>query len=756
MYQWNQYTIYDTDDGDSIFDYIEDVLSDAEPEAVQIGARDYWKECSGYDIETTRISDYAFMYHWQWSMGKRVFLGRTWKQYETWCEALQKYLKRYKLRLLVWVANLGHEFAFLQYRHKWSSVFAKTATKPLKAATGKIEFRECLTISGAGGLENLAKNYCTTKKQKNDLDYAKIRNHYSKLNKIEKGYCIADVAILSEWAAYMYTTYIHEPGDKMPMTQTGICRKAVDDAARATGSYAQIKEAVKNLYPKKKEQYDYLMYHLFRGGFTHANAYWASSDDVNEIVPNVIGFDYTSSYPAVMLQSAYKYPVARFVPIELEHDGKQITDSRLNLDKNALIITIRFRGLKPRSMHTIESDHKIINAKGFAPEGVYLDNGRVICAESMTVCLTELDYIIYTWFYKWESIEIINCQCAPKGNLPKYLTKPLLAAYVKKCQLKAADMDHTPEYQNAKAIVNSFYGMCVQRLVFVDWYFDPEDHKRPWHDRVSKVPYWRQIQDKLLSPYWGIWVTAWARYKLLSVVHQLDPDKSYFNVVYCDTDSIYMIDTPRGRQIIKEHNAEIAKYNAELPQECRGKKNGKGALGCFDPIDNGVHYRFKTLGAKRYIKLANGVAEIVVAGMRKGSYEHAFASETPPDDDYIIVRVPDPDDKNRKKEMYMSEYDLFAHFRDGLMLDINVSDKLCSKYTFEPYSADVGGVCMQELSGVALVPTTFNIKMSDYYKALVKQIKAEERHNFEFEELEDTIELDETGSLVFIGSDEYE
>ena len=121
--------------------------------------------------------------------------------------------------------------------------------------------------------------------------------------------------------------------------------------------------------------------------------------------------------------------------------------------------------------------------------------------------------------------EIINCQCAPKGNLPKYLTKPLLAAYVKKCQLKAADMDHTPEYQNAKAIVNSFYGMCVQRLVFVDWYFDPEDHKRPWHDRVSKVPYWRQIQDKLLSPYWGIWVTAWARYKLLSVVHQLDPDK---------------------------------------------------------------------------------------------------------------------------------------------------------------------------------------------------------------------------------------
>lgn len=745
MYKWNGYEVYDIDDGDTIQDYIEQVLQD-DPEPVQIGARDYWKECSGYDIETTREGGLAFMYHWQWSMGRRIFLGRTWSQYETWIDVLQKYLKRQKLRLIVWVANLGHEFAFLQYRHTWSSVFAKAATKPLKAATGKIEFRECLSISGQGGLANLAKTYCTTKKQKNDLDYTKIRNFYTKLNKIEKGYCIADVAILSEWAEYMYRTYIKEPGNKLPMTQTGICRKAVDDAAKATGSYQRIKTAVRALYPKKKEQYDYLMYHLFRGGFTHANVYWASSDDVNEVVQNVIGYDYTSSYPAVMLH--YKYPIARFVSIELEHDGHRITDSRLNLDKNALIMTVTFRGLKPRSLHSVESDHKIINGGGYAAEGVYLDNGRVICAEHLTVCLTELDYYIYEWFYKWDSLEIVNAQCAPKGNLPRYLLDPLLAAYVKKCKLKAAGMDKTPEYANAKAIVNSFYGMTVQRLVFTDWIFDPDNIKKPWVPKVSKVPYWRQIQDKLLSPYWGIWVTAWARYKLLSVVHQLDPDKSYLNVVYCDTDSIYMLDTPRGREIIKQHNAEIYKYNAELPPECWD-------LGTFDPIGHGVHYEFKTLGAKRYIKLANGVAEIVVAGMRKGSYEMAYGSETPPDDgDYIIVKIDDPEDKTRKKELYLSRYDLFAHFRDGLLLTVDVADKLCSKYTYGAYSADIDGVCMQELSGVALVPTTFNIKMSDYYKALVKQVKADARHSFDFEELPEELEIEtDGGELIFLGDD---
>lgn len=754
MYAWHEYTVFDTDDGDSVFDYIDDVLS-SEPSSIQIGSREYWYMPAGYDIETTRLDKHAYMYHWQWSLGNKIFLGRSWRQYEQLIEALNKYLKRYKLRLITWVANLGHEFAFLQYRHKWSSVFARAATKPLKAATGKIEFRECLSISGQGGLANLAKNYCKTQKAKNDLDYSKLRNNYSKLKTTEKGYCIADVAILTEWGQYMFDTFIKEPGDKLPMTQTGICRKAVDDAARATGAYNRIKTAVKALYPRKKEQYDYLMYYLFRGGFTHANAYYASNDDVSQVVENVIGYDYTSSYPAVMLHEMCKYPIARFVPAEIETDGVYITDSRLDLDKHAIIMTVTFRGLRPRTLHSIESDHKIIT-KDYPPEGIVLDNGRVIRAESMTVCITELDYFIYTWFYTWDSIEIINAQIAPKGSLPKYLTEPLLAAYKAKVQLKAQKLDHTPEYMNAKAVVNSFYGMTVQRLVFTQWIFDPEDTKKQWKPQVNRQPYWKQISDKLLSPYWGIWVTAWARYKLLSVVAKLDPDREHFNVVYCDTDSIYLIDTPRNRQIIRKHNAEMMQYNDPLPQECKGKKNGKGALGCFDPIDDGVHYKFKTLGAKRYIKLANGVAEITVAGMRKGSYEHAFASEEPPEnDDYIIVRIPDPEDRNKKKEMYISEYDLFAHFRDGLILDVDVADKLYTKYAPYAYAAEINGVVMQELSGVALIPEPFTIKMSHYYKSLISQLQADRRQfDFDFAEADD-IEYAPDGSLYFVGDDTY-
>lgn len=720
MYKWADYTIYDTDAGDSVRDFVRVLPS--EPSLIQIGKRQYAQYGAGFDIETTRSGKQAYMYHWQFSIGKSVILGRTWDQYHNMMAAVTMWLKNRKIRLIVWVANLGHEFAFLMYRHHWSSIFAKQACQPLRAVTGPIEFRECLSISGQGGLAQLAKKYCKTQKAKGDLDYTIMRNHYTMLTTTEKGYCIADVAILSEFGYAMFHQYCQKPGDKIPMTQTGICRKMVDDAATATGKKSEIYKQMKTMYPKTADQYNYIMNALFRGGYTHANAYYASSDDVNQVIKNVIGYDYTSSYPAVLLHDMCKYPINRFILIrDLKTDGKRITDPRLNLDQHALILNITYYGLKPKTLHSIESDHKIIMYGDYAAEGVQLDNGRVIRADKMTVCQTELDYMIYEKFYTWDRIEIINAQVAQKGPLPRYLLQPLLDAYVQKQQLKAQHLDHTVDYKNAKSIVNSYYGMTVQRLNFVEWKFDQDDNKAPWKTHQSYKPYWKMISDKLLSPYFGIWCTAWARYKLLSVVADLDPDRQHYNVIYCDTDSIYMIDTPRNREIIKKHNAWIHGNNAKLPPECHD-------LGEFDPIDGGAHYEFKTLGAKRYVKLHDGHAEIVCAGMRRGSYERAFAQETPPDDDYCILKIDDRDHPGRKREMYISKYDLFSHFRDGMLLTVDVADKLYAKYSPWAYSENIGGECMQELSGVALVPIGFKITMADYYKSLILAYEQERRH----------------------------
>lgn len=758
MYKWAKYNVYDTDDGDTVGDFLRQLPAD--PDDIVIGKTRYIRLPASFDIETTRSGKLAYMYHGQIGLGDNIFLFRRWEQYEEITAALQNYLKHHKLKLIIWVANLGHEFSFIMFRHKWTSVFAKQPCQPLRAIAQRLEFRESLSISGQGGLAQLAKKYCETKKAKGDLDYKVMRNYYSRLNTKEKGYTIADVAILLEFGWRMFELYVKKEGDKIPMTQTGICRKMIQDAAEATGKAPQIRQKIRELFPRTPQQYDYLMARLFRGGYTHANVYWVSSDDVSQVIPNVIGYDYTSSYPAVMLH--YKYPYTRFIRIhDLQTDGKYITDPRCNLDEDALILNITYYGLKPRTLHSIESDHKIVTGGGYAAEGVKLDNGRVICADRMTVCQTELDYKIFEMFYDWDRIEIITAQTAKKGFLPKYLTQPLLDNYIVKCRLKDQDMDGTLDYKNAKAAVNSFYGMTVQRLNFTEWKFNPDNIKELWYSQPSRTPYWKMIKNQLLSPFFGIWCTAWARFKLLSVVYQLDPDRDHFNVIYCDTDSIYMIDTPRNRQIIKDHNESIQILNNSLPKECQGKKNFKGALGCFEAIENGAHYEFKTLGAKRYIKLHDGKAEVTVAGMRKGSYERAFGQDEPPfGEDYCIMQIEDEDNPDIKHEKYISKYDLFAHFRDGCIIDVDVSGKLYSKYSPYAYSEMIDGVLMQELSGVALIPIGFKITMADYYKSLIAAFEADRRHALtvegpeialDFDDLDDTWTFDDSGNLIYGG-----
>lgn len=660
---------------------------------------------AAFDIETTRIGKRAYMYHWQFSFGDAVILGRKWEEYEHLCYYLQNWLTKYDARLIVWVANLGHEFAFLCRRFEWGKVFAKSSHQPLTAEQGQLVYREALSLSGIGGLQQLAKQYTITKKAKGDLDYNKIRNSHTPLTPTETGYCIADVAILSEWGEYCFQRWIdpyRKWDKKIPLTATGICRQAVKDAAGE--QLDEIKREARLSYPKTAKEYNFIMWRLFRGGYTHANVFW-----VDETVPDVIGADFTSSYPAVMLHPDKKYPIGRFFDIHLQTDGVHITDPKL--DMLCCWMLVKFERIRSTTMHSIESMHKIIRHTG-ARE----DNGRLMDADSITVALTEQDYKIYEMFYKWDKITVFYARGCKGGPLPKYITQPLLDAYTKKCELKRQHLDGTPEYQQAKAIVNSYYGMTVQRLSFVDYIWTPEND---WEEKPTKRPYGDLLKDVFFSCYIGIWVTAHARYQLLAAVHMLDPDMRSFNVVYCDTDSIYMIASPDNIAAIQRYNAEIAKQNAALPDCCDD-------LGCFDWIDNRAVYRFKTLGAKRYIKLtADGNATVTVAGMRKGTYEDSIADDDEPHEPYFTIQrdLHHDDGSVDVVTRYCTEYDFFEGFENHLLLSAYMSNKTTMLPTKHEYSDIVDGEEMHEMCGAAIYPIPFEIKMIDYYLDLIAEVK---------------------------------
>lgn len=678
--------------------------------------------CScGFDIETTRVQDRAYMYHWQMSLGDAVIIGRKWDQYFAVLTRIRKWLKWQQAVLIVWVANLGHEFQFLAARETWQRIFAIDDRQPLRATADRIEYRECLSISGQGGLAELAKNYTTTKKMVGDLDYEIPRNSMTPLTNEELRYCLNDVIILKEWMDYCLKQYT-DRGLEIPLTMTGIPRFAVRKAAEETGEIDKIRAAVSDLFPDR-DTYNLVMRYLFRGGYTHASAWWTYITE-----DHVIGADFTSSYPASMLH--FLYPSSPFVRTELQHTEDDITDPRMG--DMAVWMWIRIKGIKRRTVHSVESESKIIHYSK-----AHFDNGRLREAEEIDVLLTDVDWDIYKMVYKWDAIEIRRAYIAYKAPLPQYLLKVLMAAYIDKLHLAKAGKKDSYDYINAKIILNSTYGMCVTRLNLEEWYYDrdswTEDDPRVWRAKPSRKTYRQLISKQILSPWWGIYVTAYSRRSLVRCITMLDRAPEDANVLYCDTDSIYCCDTPRNREIIEAYNNEVRmERNAQLPEEFCD-------IGCFDWIDpkdaieSPTVYTFKTLGAKRYCKWYKGKdgwhSEVTVSGMRKGTLEAKITTAfCDSDESYPLM-----DPITEKRIGFVTKDRLFDAFCDGMLLSCSETQRSRAAYhDHEPTSdvvTDLHGntETMTELTSVAIVPVQYQLKMAEEYLYLVYDLIKQRR-----------------------------
>lgn len=607
---------------------------------------------------------YAFMI----TIGDHSLLTRTWENILYVIKEMQRYGRKNGASFFCWIANEGFEFQFFRKRLKIKSAFAKKSRQPLYFNIDRIHFADALAITG-GSLAHLSKNYTTSQKKLGQLDYSIERSWRSPLTETEKDYCYTDTEILSEFFDYINREYV-EKGRPIPYTQTGIIRAEVKEAAdRATGAI----EFVHSAYPASRKEYDAIMAWLFRGGFTHACCV-----NANLILENVYGKDLTSSYPSVMVQCD-NYPMSRFLPIEIQCDGKRITDPILQT--HACMFVCDFYGIRNTTMHTIESRHKI-----YAHAGAKFDNGRLVEADHIRVHLTELDYDTYTKFYTWDRMTVSCGKAAARGRLPRYLREPLLRWYLRKQQLKAAGLSNTPEYRIAKAMVNAFYGLCVQRLRFLSPIYDAK--RQIWTETQKEKSYVTACKNSVLLPQWGIWVTANARHRITDMIYRIDGQPERRNdphVVYCDTDSIYFIGD--HADLIEQYNAEIAKLNRELPPECAD-------LGLFDDIDEGIFPRFKTIGAKRYIKEhLDGKIEATVAGLNGDAYIKKFGDRA------------------------------FESFNlDGFLIAAGESQKLTSIYIDDPTDDIIDGTPMHEESCVVLADIDFKLTIEplQMYAKIIK------------------------------------
>ena len=564
-----------------------------------------------FDIETSSFyingGKYACMYMWSFCIYGAVVIGRTWEEFITMMEWISNELELSKnKRIVIYVHNLGYEFQFMRKWFKWDKVFAIKERKPLYALAGGLEFRCSYLLSGYS-LANLPILKYKINKLVGSIDYYAIRTPESELCDNDYLYSAYDVLV---GVAYIQEKIENEGGiAKIPLTKTGYVRKACQKRCfKGNGDewqYNKYMELMHELTISCIDEYDMLK-RAFQGGFVHANSFY-----VNKLLYNIRSKDLSSSYPATMCSE--KFPMSRGERCHISGQSEFIKMAQ----EYCLLMDIYLEGVEPKLFQeqplSISKCRKVINPTVF--------NGRVLYADSLITTITEQDFITIMTFYKIRNIKIGNVIRYRKGYLPKEIIESVLTFYNKKTVLKNVEGEEI-NYMNSKENTNSTYGMMVTDIIRDIFNYDNE---KGWDCsknliREKELVKYNESKRRFLFYPWGVWVTAYARRNLFRAIEELGDDYRY-----SDTDATYYKDNKKYDYWFEKYNEEILikiermcdyygiDKNLYMPMNSKGEVC---PLGIFE--DDAFYYKFKTLGAKRYLgDKGNNDLKLTVAGLGK-------------------------------------------------------------------------------------------------------------------------------------------
>lgn len=551
----------------------------------------------------------ACVYLWQFGFIDTVYYGRKIEEFPLFLQQIkEKFKLNSKKKMIIYVHNLSFDFQFISEFFTVTDIFARTEYKPIYA-----ELNECFVFKCSYFLTNkslkLLAEETTTKKLIGDLDYTLYRHYETPLTKQEMQYAENDILILLEYIAKQIEK--EKNITKIPLTSTGYVRRFYLDYLQNNYNFNEYKKKYKPIIEIDFDVFT-LLEKAFAGGYTHANYINAGL-----ICKNVKSIDFTSSYPFVICSSLF--PMKKFQHINIE-SKKQFLEY---ISNSPCVFTIIFKDLKAKTSITTISKSKCrldeISLKS--------DNGRIISTDFCETTITEIDFQIIDKFYTYSDFVIIDFYKSVYGYLPKPLIECVLKLYADKTQLKGIE-EKADLYQLSKALLNSFYGMCVTNPLNSEIFFDDfkgwsseeelTDEKKKERLEKSVTSY-----SSVLSYAWGVWVTAYARKNLLEMVKIIGDD-----VVYCDTDSIKYMNYEKYEKIIDKYNQELLTRGKEVLKSYKIDENAlspediKGnihPLGIF--TDEGVYTDFKTVGAKRYMTVKNNnLLQITVSGIKKNYF----------------------------------------------------------------------------------------------------------------------------------------
>ena len=460
-----------------------------------------------------------------------------------------------------------------------------------------IEFR-CSYLQTNMNLKKFTEKMNVPHSKLDDFDYGVPRFPWSPLTIEELRYCQNDVlglveAIKEEMKRDFDTLLT------IPYTSTGYVRRDFKQALKNAGYFYRW---AWDYFP------DYKLYEImrkaFRGGDTHGNRWYA-----DRIMHNVHSYDRSSSYPDVICNC--QFPVTPFQPVEIT-DIDRIREL-VEKHNRAFLLRLRFSGgIKLKSEYW--GSPYLSRDKSDKIRGGVFYNGRILEAESLELCITDVDLKIIDAEYDIGKITVLDCYKSTYGRLPQCMIDLTIDYYKRKTQLKGVDKY---QYDKAKNKLNSIYGMTAQNPISIPLIYSPEEKEFSYDLDADLDKLFEEQKKSYWLPYqYGIWVTAWARYELFLGVKNVSMEEGssideFSDFIYCDTDSVKFFG-----------NADFTEYNES--RKARSIKSGayatdrKGVthyMGVFEQEHD--YSEFKHLGAKKYGGIVDGKMELTIAGVNK-------------------------------------------------------------------------------------------------------------------------------------------
>lgn len=704
---------------------------------------DYYNVPAAFDIEVSSFYTYedvdgvivkrkcASMYIWQFGIWNLVTTGRTWEEYESFISKLSFILDLGPNKILVcYVHNLAYEFQFLRKRFEWEKVFFLDVRKPVYAVSNGVEYRCSYKLSG----KSLAKvgedlKRYKVKKMAGDLDYQLVRTSVSRLTPKELKYVENDIRVI----LCFIQEKIEDDGNilKIPLTNTGYVRRHCRE--RCFSHFKRYKALMRalTLTPDEYRQ----LKQAFAGGFTHANARW-----VKRVIEYMRSFDFTSSYPAVMVLK--KFPMSK---------GKVISQLTIEqfkkfLETKCCLIDVTFYGVREKLTFehyiSVSKCWNIKSARDKEKLNVEEDNGRIVSADAVSLSITELDWDIITKFYTVESFEIHKLIIYEKGYLPRDFLLAILEMYKDKTRLKGVEGEEVL-YMLSKNMLNSCYGMTVTDIVRDEIMFENGDDEEPYkklkpskdnEKMQAKIDEYNGSFNRFIYYPWGVWVTAWARHNLFTAILECGED-----YVYADTDSVKIVNPDKHMEYFKRYNESVmeeikkSSHDNQIDISMFSPKTNEGEvkpIGVWD--DDGEYRFFKTLGAKRYMYLGWNDKHkewkwtLTVAGLHKRrgmEYIRKLYREK-----RWRERAHNANKRGRERSISrLTIKDVFSEFNDTLFVPAEYSGRLTHTYCDTPCSGiiqDYNGVWgrYEELSYIHMEPSEYDLSISDEYSLFLDML----------------------------------